>query len=130
MEDIISKELLSEVLKDRILRHDPTFKEIVKIIPDDDRFIQINFRRNDRHIMSYLINIYELTYRCKTWAVSKGFIISTRPYDYFEDNTYSGWYWHITPVGDCHRCPNCGANGTELEAVVKACQWILDKKEI
>lgn len=71
------------------------------------------------------INIYELANKCKEWAVNQGYIIIVEPYDYTEDNTFSGTYWWIRRKEDNYGCPNCGANKSEPEAIFKACEWIL-----
>lgn len=73
------------------------------------------------------INIYEFAFKCKEWAISKGYIIKSKPYDYNEDTTFSGGYFWITRIENGH-CPNCGANRSEVQAIIDGCEWILEKE--
>ena len=63
------------------------------------------------------INIYELAYKCKEWALSEGHILK---------------HWTTKPMGgtECY----CESNNidkypfeaeTEQESIFKACEWIL-----
>ena len=72
------------------------------------------------------ISIYGFAFKCKEWAISKGYIIKSKPYDYNEDTTFSGGYFWITRIEDGH-CPNYGANRSEVQAIIDGCEWILRK---
>ena len=133
--ELISENLLSQVLKEDL----QSLKELNRCD------IQINYYRNNLivtltnlHYANVVcpskkdwlsINIYELTHLCKEWAVKRGYIIKTEPYDYMEDGSFSGTYWSISRIKKTYGSPNCGANETEFESVVTACEWILNKEE-
>ena len=71
------------------------------------------------------LNIYELTSKCKEWAEKKGYII-------FSKNKECLIY-SIDEVYDVIECLNqyedYFESDTEVEAIIKACEFILIKKE-
>ena len=110
---IISEELLNEVLNYDV--------KLSNIKIDGSSVI---FNVGDRLIMSS-INIYEVIHRCKKWVVSKGGEITS---GYIEDDE-PGWYCYASL--DPHPYMETGitkTENTELEAVFKAAQWILENK--
>jgi len=111
----ISKELLSEVLKENIV-------EVYKIGSNP------NFEQNTLLFKVYRCgdlydtNIYELAHKCKEWAYNKGFkiISGERLQDInalfiieITDMKYNLVYREF------HK--------SEIEAIIKACEWILEK---
>lgn len=105
MKDLqISKELLSEVLE---------LKRIDEIYIEDNilYFCELNNG----------INTYELAHKCKEWAKSKEFIIHSSPTQKIEHTA-------IVQSFDFNKF-YYGENQfyalTEVEAIVKACEWIL-----
>ena len=101
---MISKELLGKVLD----------REVVWIEIVEPNEITGSFGWN--------INIYELAYKCKEWAKSKGWHIESSV-EYCGDNKpyarpvhNSGCEWDI--VEEC----------TEPEAIFKACECILEQQ--
>lgn len=120
MKDLkISEELLSEILHAEII--------------DVEKNLRGNCLRycwNDRAMaITQEINIYELAHLCKEWMATQGYGIKTETYDYMEDDSFSGTYWSIIKLRAKNwkdrGCPNCGANATEIEAIIQACEWIL-----
>ena len=111
MEDIISKELLSEVLKCegriQIIHHMCKNQTMVYY---DEHISCASFERE--------INIYELAYKCKEWAFKQGYYLD------------SGF---CKNGGRCFTTTkeNWGmyTEKTEIEAIFKACQYILDNKD-
>lgn len=65
------------------------------------------------------INIYEFAFKCKEWALNKGFNIfsSYKSFSIFQNGILI--------------CSSSGENA-EIEAIIKACEWILEdlKKKI
>ncbi len=61
------------------------------------------------------INTYELAHKCKEWAWQNGHIITSFP---------TKAYWRV--IADS---TEMFIMESELEAVFKACQWILDNKD-
>ena len=126
MEAIISKELLSEVLDKKVVVDDISNIELkentITFIEDYwDEDEGSGFYRN------HTINIYELAHKCKEWALSKGYILMSKP------RTSSSF-------ATCEFCKNGKCDyeddlwndfraDTEPEAIFKACQWILNNKE-
>ena len=125
MEAIISKELLSEILDKKVVVDDISNIELkentITFIEDYwDEDEGSGFYRN------HTINIYELAHKCKEWALSKGYILMSKP------RTSSSF-------ATCVFCKNGKCDyeddlwndfraGTEPEAIFKACEWILNQK--
>ncbi len=111
MKDLkVSKELIEEVMKDK------------------GTFETININKNElstfgvlgHHIFS--INIYEFAFiKCKEWAFKNKYKIQS------QINESNKGHSHITKKND-----DCWAKGffenTEIEAIIKACEWILKNK--
>lgn len=108
MKEIISKELLSEVLGYTI--------SSLYIAPNKT-FIEVHSEGVDKRF-----NTYELAHKCKEWSIKHGYLISSGLT--FYENGYFEIY--IDPQGDIIKDGN---SNTELEAIFKACQWILENKE-
>ena len=73
----------------------------------------------DSDMLSYYngINIYEFAFKCKEWALSKGyFIYSTHELSFIKSLSLE--------------TIETFANGkdTEMECIIKACNWILELK--
>ena len=114
MKDLkISKELLSEVLGYEV-----------------DTFLGINkneidytcCRDENEGYIDISINIYEFAFKCKEWAFKNKYKIQS------QINEGNKGHSHITKKND-----DCWAKGffenTEIEAIIKACEFILTKKE-
>lgn len=107
MKDLkVSKELIEEVMKDK------------------GTFETININKNElstfgvlgHHIFS--INIYEFAFKCKEWALKQGyFIYSTNELSFIK--TFS-----LETI-------ETFSNGkdTEIECILKACEYILNNKK-
>jgi hypothetical protein len=129
---MISKELLSEVLKDILKKHDIGFADVLESALDNNNLLHINYRDRNGFIKGFFINIYELAHKCKEWIVpamitehpigrtvktSCVYLQNLKKFKYscsIED--YSGEYMYFEAP-------------TEPEAIFKACQWILENKE-
>ena len=123
---IISKELISEVLNIKV-------EDIVsfKMFGYDLMYYEKALFRLDcqgrvsknRDSICKSINIYEFAYKwCKEWAENKGYII-------FSKNKECLIY-SIDEVYDVIECLNQYEDyfeaNTEIESIVKACNWILE----
>lgn len=104
MKDLkISKELISEVLN--------IPKEAIMDICTDGNYLLI--RKTNGRIEEY--NIYGFAFKCKEWAYTQGYILKSEINGCLvcKRNTFMGsdteWFNGIS----------------EIEAVVKACNWIL-----
>lgn len=125
---VISKELFSEVLGDTIKKHDRTFVEVVDSVKSG-KDMHINYKRKDGIIALYIINIYELMHLMKLhFEHYKINLMSGYAYGFggycYDDNMSNDKYYRKLP-----RVESKFAS-TEPEAIFKACQWILDNKEM
>ena len=103
---MISKELLSEVLNNKKI-----------LLSKNDLLIEDNVLLFDNKC-NYLVNInlYELAHKCKEWAKQK---------EYWSISGYDEGYFcmlHDMPDNRFFYAE------TELEAIFKACEWILKNK--
>ena len=116
----ISKELLSEVLNVNVqteLQEDD--------FCSDNTLIYWEF--DDYHNDYKNINIYELAHKCKEWAIKQHKIdLITLELDKNEKTiSCSILYGEIHPNMKMYYFNA----DTEIEAIFKACQWILDNKK-
>ena len=113
MKDLkISKELLSEVLNYEV-----------------DVFLGINkneidytcCRDENEGYVDISINLYEFAFKCKEWAFKNKYKIQS------QINESNKGHSHITKKND-----DCWAKGffedTEIEVIIKACEFILTKR--
>lgn len=112
---MISRELLSEVLGTKTIQMNPILENNnmvgYLVYGSQDTITQI--RSNHKQI-----NIYELAHKCKEWALKKGYILHSSLSTFTVMDKQDGISYY--------------GNGfdNEPEAIFKACQWILDNKEI
>ena len=136
---MISKELLSEVLDIPLqhIRYNGTTNHY-KIFKEN----LFNWNSGDYGRWSNLeINIYELAHKCKEWACKKGYsIISISDFDIRHDTIDNYDKYYFTAYINMNLFPELNKkeythlhdinSSTEPEAIFKACQWILDNKDI
>lgn len=79
------------------------------------------------------INIYEFAFKCKEWAFSKGYTILTEffnqawVFSYIVSNERSiENYGHLVEDIEVLGCPF--DSKTEIEAIIQACEWILNQE--
>ena len=108
MKDLkISKELASEVFKLNVCE---TYIENNKLYFD----MELPLIQN--------INIYEFAYKCKEWALNKGSYINC---------FYNEFWWDRVEKKYTADIPSKNKSfyeDTEIEAIIKACEWILKNK--
>ena len=114
---MISKELLSEVFGREVseIKNTCTDKEIV-IIAYFDGFRQ-----------AFTMNIYELAFKCKEWALSEGYIIEVGVHPTIKkDRSDRDYFYKITTDrGQRLISKFVEIIKTEPEAIFKACELIL-----
>ena len=114
MKDLkISKELIKNVLI-----------EETKNLSDD-----FTFNIKDSYILFadegeclFEVNIYEFAFKCKEWAFKNKYKIQS------QINASNESHSHITKKNDDYWAKGFFEN-TEIEAIIKACEFILTKKE-
>jgi len=117
---MISKELLDTVLRTNVQQDDYYLK---------NNFLSYSYCRSDNEWISKEINIYELVHKCKEWAKYKGYYIHSSVGD-------ASWgHFEFTPTAKIQSSRDGFLNidsfmgETEPEAIFKACEWILKRKE-
>ena len=118
---MISKELLSIVMCDKIER----FRILNNIV-----YI---YYLNDEQ--EYFISVYELAYRCREWAMTKGYQVSAcRPIVQDDTGAQVINYWYKSYIFKFELGAYHGTEqilkfdvnvSSEPEAVFRACEWIL-----
>ena len=107
---MISKELLSEVLGINIDENDIYIK---------NNYIYYAYCRSDNEWINASSNIYELAHKCKEWALSKEYVISSHS-KYKLDGYNCILYCNNGEIDEDF------TSDTEPGAIFKACEWILD----
>ena len=111
MSEIITKELLSEVLGKTV--SNPRFAT-------SDIMLRYSYGQGFQEI-----NIYELAHKCKEWALHKYYTVKS-----YYDHCGFAFVYLSSGVIDMRRynIPRFKSN-TEPEAILKSCQWILENKD-
>ena len=123
----ISKELLSEVLKLEVVKH--------SLFNKSNNSFNITYMQSEDSLKSSWmpINIYEFAFKCKEWILNQKnkdcFYIA----DQFSLNIESQmgvikYFWCVLLKNNSRVSPEFKAD-SELEAIIKACEFILTKKE-
>ena len=113
MKDLkISRELLSEVLKLEVVKHSLYNKR--------NNTFNITYMQSEDSLKANWmpVNVYEFVFKCKDWALSKGyFIYSTHELSFIKSLSLE--------------TIETFANGkdTEIECIIKACEWLLSKED-
>ena len=112
---MISKELLSEVLGIRSIVMDPILEPNSKI-----GYLVYGSQNTVREVRNNhkQINIYELAHKCKEWAKSV--------YNNIDFMVYGRGQCDLTIFTQPDDIKYNFNADTEVEAIFKACQWILD----
>ena len=117
MKDLkISKELLSEVLNYEV-----------------DAFLGINkneidytcCRDENEGYIDISISIYEFAFKCKEWALKKEFIVHSSPTQKKEFTSIAQNF----NMNQSYYGKNQFYALTEIEAILKACEWILENSK-
>ena len=109
----ISNEVLSEVLGINIDENDIYIK---------NNYCYYAYCRSDNEWVNASLNIYELAHKCKEWALKNGYYLRAEQ----GINYYDTLQWTCFLNKDM----DDGAdyvdywNLTEVEAIIKACEWI------
>ena len=117
MKDLkISKELIKNVLV-----------EETENLPDDFTFDIIDnyIIFADDGACMFEVNIYEFAYKCKDWALTKGYMMKI-------ENHYSNSIVvqiKKTISNSAYVEPWKKTFKSELEAIIKACNWILENRK-
>ena len=123
---MIPKYILKEVLFYKEKHKDQT--EITRLVPNKN-YIEYTSEVTGNpynYVTHDKINIYELMHMCKEWARDNEFFLRS-----FYD--YEGAFCYISAPEwvDKIDIPKTGfCSDTELDAVFKACEWILNNKGI
>ena len=119
---MISKELYEEVQKDYIDFKNITQDEYIIIFNKEEETVEYVNKHTWYEADS--ISIYKLAHRCKEWALTNKYKIVI----YSDDS--SEWYCQVQLVDVDKQPKEWSVAQTEPGSTFKACQWILDNKEI
>ena len=118
MKDLkISDELLCEILRKK-----------VSIWGSDsigDSVIEIGIHLPSGGRLYKQLNIYEVAFKCKEWALKKEFIVHSSPTQKKEFTSIAQNFNMI----DSYYGKNQFYALTEIEAILKACNWILEQNK-
>jgi hypothetical protein len=97
---------------------------------EDINSLMINYKNNYGLVRSFFINIYELAFKIKDWALTNEMPIESSTDNYSHNNKgWSGIGFYYPDEGfDGEYLHNIYAE-TEVEAIIKAGEWILENKK-
>lgn len=116
----VSEDLLKKILNKEVSIWD---KNEIK-----DNILEIGIHLPSGGRLYKELNVYELAYKCKEWAKEIGYTIISG-----YDNDYMGEKYNKRVFGYCCQIQDKEFNikdfyeEDELNAIIKACQYILDK---
>ena len=129
---MISKELLSEVINIKI-------EDIIdlKIFGKDLKYYEKCLLNsccdgrlsNHKYSICKSINIYELAFKCKQYALKRGYILDSQSRSYCKGKGICFIYLDDWTSEFPEYCLESFSADSEIEAIFKACQWILDNKK-
>ena len=113
-----SKELLSEVCK-TASKEKYNFLEVRR--DGNNILAKFYIKEPVGKTFDYVINIYELAHKCKEWAID---LYGGEAY-FMRSGNYVDWFCEtgFTNGFDTKKF----TAGTELEAIFKACEWIMEQ---
>ena len=114
LEKIITKELLRKVLP----KETENLSEDFSFYIDEDYIV---FRDEGETLFDY--NIYKFAFKCKECALSKGYSHLSG-----KDDIYEKGEGFVCSIGSTTVLIKDFYADTEIEAIVKACSWILGKE--
>lgn len=120
MKDLkISKELLSEVLKLEVVKH--------SLFNKSNNSFNITYMPSEDSLKSSWmpINIYEFAFKCKEWAKNKEYIVHSSPTQKIEHTAIIQSF----DINKFYYGENQFYALTEVEAIIQACEWLLEYKE-
>lgn len=120
MSEIISKELLNEVLGDSEYG-EISWCRMTNVFGKNKNILE--YQRKNWLVEKEQINIHELAHKCKEWALLNGYWVES----YIALPNTEG-ICKIGKIGINNEIHDKIEN-TEPEAIFKACQWILDNKD-
>ena len=117
----ISRELLSEVLKIEVVKHNLFNKRT--------NSFNVTYMQNEDSLKTdwMLVDIYEFAFKCKEWAWEnyKILLISQYTGQCYINGDLSDLklpYWENTKSFQVE-------SSTEIECIIKACEWILKERK-
>ena len=120
---MISKELLSEICQTNLVSLGK-----LEVIGSDICLYDCSMQPD----IYMCWNIYELAHKCKEWAYTNKYRLSSSQHrlntkqEYYINNQIASYFCSVYYITNDDSDIQMDAN-TEPEAIFKACQWILDK---
>ena len=120
--EVINPDFKSDVFKDGIIETFELENNTLKVCIFSESN-NINCKGTGLYT-PYNINIYELAHKCKLWALGKGYSFLSG-----KDDIYEKGKDFVCSIGSTSLLIKDFYAKTEIEAIFKACQWILNNKE-
>ena len=114
LEKIVTKELLRKVLP----KETENLSEDFSFYIDEDYII---FRDEGETLFDY--NIYKFVFKCKEWNLSKGYSHLSG-----KDDIYKKGEGFVCSIGSTTLLIKDFYADTEIEAIIKACSWVLKQE--
>ena len=115
-------------------------KELIKnVLVEETENLSDDFTFNikDNYILfadegecQFEVNIYEFAFKCKEWALNKGYTIESHTNrSCLSGNNYE--YFSIAKIfkGTSSMRINTIEENTEIESTIQACEWILEQQK-
>ena len=120
---MISKELLSQILKIEVISYQMKQKNILAY-----EYNKVSKNQwSGKTFCNRSINIYELAHKCKELAYSQGYVLFSK---IRVNSSFASCYFDTMGKHDYEDgFHNDFRAESEPEAIFKACQWILDNKD-
>ncbi|MGJ0302490.1 hypothetical protein NG774_04085 [Aliarcobacter cryaerophilus] len=121
MKDLkISKELLGSVME---FKKQNVYSKDLDFIRLNENNIQFAFKTEHNIQNVFSINIYEFAFKGKEWLIKNNF-----SYTVYYDDYFKNFRCTILSIIGYEKRETFTAN-TEIEAIIKACEWILENKD-
>lgn len=117
--------LNKELIKNVLVKETENLSDDFSFYIDEDYII---FSDEGEQLFDY--NIYKLAFKCKEWALDKGYTIESHTNRSFISK-YNREYFSVAKIfkeTDSMRI-NTIDESTEIKAIIKACEWILDQSK-
>ena len=118
----MTKELLEEVLDVQIEKI-----QLELDVPGAEKTIRY-YTKNAFRPFDY-INIFELSYKCKDYALSKGYILDSQSRGYCRGKGICFVYRDDWTSEFTEHCLESFCDDTEIEAIFRAIEWVMNNKK-
>ena len=114
----VSSELLSEVLKLEVVKH--------SLFNKSSNTFNVTYMQSEDSLKAnwMLVNIYEFAFKCKEWALKQGYIMKIE--NHYSNSIQIQIRKNIS--SSKYLEPWKKTFKSEVESIIKACEWILKER--